>query len=68
MAEGEAPRKTVQALRVSGFVVGPCAACGRENRGLVMFDDYKWGVECFECGHLEAVDEVEYLPEGEFTY
>jgi len=59
-----APRKTVRALRVSGYVYGPCAKCGKEERALVMFDDYAWGVECLACSHTERVDEVEYI-EGE---
>jgi len=55
------PRKKVRALRVSGHVRGPCAACAKEERALVMFDDYGWGVECLACGHTERVDEVEYI-------
>ncbi len=64
MAE-EAPRRVVRALRVSGYVFGPCTACGKETRALIMFDDYGWGVECLECKHVERVDEVEYVEGGE---
>ena len=60
-----APRKTVQALRVSGYVRGPCTACGKEERALVMFEDYAWGVECLACGHTERVDEVEYIEDAD---
>ena len=59
------PRKTVRALRVSGFVYGPCAQCGKEERGLVMFEDYAWGVECLACNHTERVDEVEYIEDAD---
>jgi ribosomal protein S27E len=62
------PKKKVQAMRVSGYVLGPCSTCAKEQRGLVMFDDYAWGVECLACGATERVDEVEYVPEGEITY
>ena len=58
-----APPKKVQAMRVSGYVLGPCAACGKEQRALLMFEDYGWGVECLACGQTERVDEVEYVPE-----
>ena len=61
-------RKKVQALRVSGYVRGACSSCGKEERALVMFEDYAWGVECLACGHTERVDEVEYVEEGDITY
>lgn len=67
-ANGAPPKKTVRALRVSGHVYGPCSSCGKEERALVMFDDYAWGVECLACGTTERVDEVEYVPEGEIQY
>jgi hypothetical protein len=68
MAETQGPRKKVQAMRVSGYVLGPCSACTKAQRALVMFDDYAWGVECLGCGHIEHVDEVEYVPEGNVEY
>ena len=68
MAPGAAPRKKVKAMKVSGYVIGPCATCGKEQRALLMFDDYSWGVECLGCGHVEHVDEVEYVPEGNVEY
>ena len=67
-AAGSPPRKIVRALRVSGHVYGACSSCGKEERALVMFDDYAWGVECLACGHTEHVDEVEYVPEGNIEY
>ena len=60
-----APPKKVQAMRVSGYVLGPCVSCGKDERALLMFEDYGWGVECLACGHTERVDEVEYVPEGD---
>jgi len=68
MAVDGAPKKKVQAMRVSGYVIGPCSACSKEQRALVMFDDYAWGVECLACGHTERVDDVEYVPEGDVEY
>ena len=58
------PRKTVRALRVSGHVFGACGTCGKEERALLMFEDYGWGVECLACGHTERVDDVEYVEES----
>ncbi|HEV8594402.1 MAG TPA: hypothetical protein VGR51_02620 [Thermoplasmata archaeon] len=58
------PRKTVRALRISGYVMGACAVCGKEQRALVMFEDYAWGVECLDCGHTERVDDVEYVEDA----
>jgi len=52
-------------MRVSGYVLGPCVSCGKDERALLMFEDYGWGVECLACGHTERVDEVEYVPEGD---
>lgn len=69
MAEGaDPPRKKVRAMRVSGYVLGPCTKCGEEQRALLMFDDYGWGWECLACKHSERVDDVEYVPEGEIEY
>ncbi len=58
-------RKAVRAMRVSGYVLGPCVKCAKEQRALVMFEDYGWGVECMECGHMERVDDVEYVEDAE---
>ena len=55
-------------MRVSGYVLGPCSACGKEERALLMFEDYSSGVECLACKHTERVDDVEYVPEGEIEY
>ena len=63
----ETPRKKVQAWRVSGHVLGPCAACGKEERALLMCDEQGWVVECLACGSAERVDDVEYVPEGDVT-
>lgn len=59
-----APRKTVKARRVSGHVLGPCPACGKEERALLMYEDYGWGVECLACGISERVDDVEYIEDA----
>ena len=58
-------RTTVRALRVSGHVLGPCGSCAKEERALVMFEDYGWGVECLACGHTERVDQVEYVEDAD---
>lgn len=69
MPEGAAPpKRKVQAMRVSGYVLGRCTECGKEERALVMHEDYGWGWECLACKHSERVDEVEYVPEGEIEY
>ena len=49
----------IEAFRVSGYVKGPCTKCGKEERGLVMFDDYGLGWECLSCGEIGRVDRVE---------
>jgi hypothetical protein len=51
----------IQAYRVSGYVLGPCTRCGRESRGLVMFEDYGLGWECLECGEVGRADRVEWV-------
>ena len=53
--------KVVRAYRVSGYVLGPCPKCGKEERGLLMFDDYGLGVECLACKDTERVDQVEWI-------
>lgn len=68
MAEPKGPVRKVRVMRVSGYVLGPCSSCGKEGRGIVMFDDYGMGVECFACKAVERVDEVEYVPEGNIEY
>lgn len=56
-----ATMKVVRAYRVSGYVLGPCTKCGKEERGLLMFDDYDLGVECLACKEIERVDRVEWV-------
>lgn len=51
----------IQAFRVSGYVKGPCPKCLKEERGLVMFDDYGLGWECLDCGETGRVDRVEWI-------
>ncbi len=51
----------IRAYRVSGYVLGPCPECGREERGLVMFEDYALGWECLECGTTGKADRVEWV-------
>ena len=51
----------IRAYRVSGYVLGPCTKCGREERGLVMFEDYALGWECLECGEVGKADRVEWI-------
>lgn len=51
----------IEAFRVSGYVRGPCTKCNKENRGLVMFDDYGLGWECLECGEVGHADRVEWV-------
>ncbi len=53
--------KIVQAYRVSGYVLGPCPKCGKQERGLLMFEDYGLGVECLACKETEKVDKVEWV-------
>lgn len=57
--------KVVRAYRVSGYVLGPCPKCGKEERGLLMFEDYGLGVECLACKELERVDKVEWVDEAD---
>ena len=56
----------IQVFRISGYVKGPCSKCGKEERGLVMFDDYALGWECLGCGEIGRVDRVDWIegPEG----
>ncbi len=56
----------IRAFRVSGYVPGPCSKCGKEERGLVMFEDYALGWECLACGELGHADRVEWI-EGKDT-
>ncbi len=51
----------IRAYRVSGYVIGPCTKCSKENRGLVMFEDYALGWECLECGEVGRADRVEWI-------
>ena len=51
----------IQVFRVSGYVKGPCTKCGKEERGLVMFDDYGLGWECLDCGETGRVDRVDWI-------
>ena len=51
----------IRAYRVSGYVIGPCSECAREERGLVMFEDYALGWECLECGATGRADRVEWI-------
>ncbi len=61
MAEAQGPRRKVQAMRVSGYVLGPCSACTKAQRALVMFDDYGLGWECLSCDEIGRVDRVEWV-------
>src|SRR5437773_1910892 len=51
----------IRAFRVSGLVPGPCPKCSKEERGLVMFEDYALGWECLVCGELGRADRVEWI-------
>lgn len=55
------PEVVIRAFRVSGYVPGPCGKCGKEERGLVMFEDYALGWECLSCGELGHADRVEWI-------
>ncbi|TLZ77304.1 MAG: hypothetical protein E6K08_04190 [Methanobacteriota archaeon] len=55
------PDVVIRAFRVSGFVPGPCTKCGKEERGLVMFEDYALGWECLACGEIGRADRVEWI-------
>ncbi|MFQ5553484.1 MAG: hypothetical protein ACE5EW_07195, partial [Thermoplasmata archaeon] len=54
-------RMKVRALPSSGYVLGPCAKCGEEERAILMFDDNRVGVECMACGDIFDVDAVEWV-------
>jgi len=51
----------IRAFRVSGYVPGPCPKCAKEERGLVMFEDYALGWECLLCGEIGRADRVEWI-------
>jgi hypothetical protein len=51
----------IRAFRVSGYVTGPCTKCLKEERGLVMFEDYALGWECLSCGEIGRADRVEWI-------
>ena len=51
----------IRAFRVSGYVPGPCPKCSKEERGLVMFEDYALGWECLVCGEIGRADRVEWI-------
>ena len=38
-----------------------CEKCGKEERALLMFEDYGMGYECLSCGHSERVDRVDWI-------
>jgi len=51
----------IRAYRVSGYVEGPCTKCGKDERGLVMFEDYALGWECLSCGEIGRADRVVWI-------
>ncbi len=51
----------IDVFRISGYVKGPCPKCRKEERGLVMFDDYALGWECLVCGEVGRVDRVNWI-------
>ncbi len=51
----------VKAIRRSGYVLGPCEACGEEELAILMFEDLRIGVECMACGGIFEVDEIEWI-------
>jgi uncharacterized Zn finger protein len=51
----------VKAIRESGYVLGPCSSCGKEELAILMFEDFRVGVECMACGEIFEVDEVEWI-------
>src|SRR5947208_16868902 len=55
------PEVVIRAFRVSGYVPGPCSKCSKEERGLVMFEDYALGWECLSCGAVGRADRVEWI-------
>ncbi len=50
-----------KAIRHSGYVPGACPKCGKEERAILMFEDWSMGVECIACGDIEKVDEIEWI-------
>jgi len=52
-----------QAYHSSGYVLGPCEKCSKEERGLVQYEDGRAGVECLECGHHVVAESIEWLDE-----
>lgn len=51
----------MKAIRTSGYVLGTCAVCGEEELAVLMFDDFRVGVECMACGEIFEVDEIEWI-------
>lgn len=51
----------VKALRSSGYVPGACEKCGEEERAVLMFDDFRMGVECLACGNIFEVEAIEWI-------
>ncbi|MEE9164563.1 MAG: hypothetical protein V3U17_07235 [Thermoplasmata archaeon] len=51
----------VRARQSSGYVLGPCAKCGKEERAILMFQDDRMGVECMACGDIFDVDAIEWV-------
>jgi len=64
LRRGCLPEVVIRALKVSGYVKGPCPKCGKEERGLVMFDDFAIGWECLACGEVGRADRVEWIDGG----
>jgi len=57
----------VRVHKLSGYVEGPCAKCGKETRGIVMLEDLSLGADCLSCGYLENGVDAEFIddPEGQ---
>lgn len=51
----------VKALQSSGYVLGACQKCGAEELGILMFEDFRMGVECMACGDIFEVEEIEWI-------
>ncbi len=51
----------VRARQSSGYVLGPCAQCSKEERAILMFQDDRMGVECMACGDIFEVDAIEWV-------
>ena len=51
----------VRVHRLSGYVEGPCAKCGKEERALLMFEDLSIGAECLACSHIEKPIDAEFI-------